>query len=69
MIKHFRAFLSTSGVSNPQDYSLKSLRSGAAQSLLNAGASDIVVRAKGRWTNSSTPLKHYLNRPSSATKD
>jgi hypothetical protein len=64
MTRHFREFLSISGVTNPKDFTLKSLRSGAAQSLLDAGASDIAVRAKGRWTNSSTPLRHYLNRPS-----
>jgi integrase len=71
MTRHFREFLASNGVANSKDFSLKSLRSGAAQSLLDAGASDIAVRAKGRWTNSTTPLKHYLNRPShsSAMKD
>ena len=71
MTRHFREFLSSNGIANPHDFTLKSLRSGAAQSLLDGGASDIAVRAKGRWTNSTTPLKHYLNRPShsSSMKD
>jgi hypothetical protein len=63
MSKHFRQFLSSNGVPNPQDFTLKSLRSGAAQSLFDAGASSIAIQALGRWSNPNTPVGSYLNRP------
>jgi integrase len=63
MTKHFRAFLASNGVPNPRDFTPKSLRSGAAQSLLDAGASSIAIQAHGRWSNPNTPVGSYLNRP------
>jgi hypothetical protein len=28
-----------------------------------AGASEVEIMLKGRWTNIHTPSSHYLNRP------
>jgi hypothetical protein len=64
---YMRDFMSRHGVPRPHDFSLKSLRSGAVESLAKGEARKLKdkVIAKGRWTNFNTPEGSYLNRPTS----
>lgn len=66
MTGEMRTFLSAYGFPNSHDFTLKSLRSGAAQSATDNGASPLTIQSTGRWTNFRTPNKHYLNRPLSS---
>lgn len=44
----------------PADYSLKSLRSGAVQTLVDNNAGEMAIAAAGRWTSGQTPRQHYI---------
>jgi hypothetical protein len=60
-----RKFLRRNGVYNPETFTLKSLRSGAVESIAQGKGFAIAseIASKGRWTNFRTPAKYYLNRP------
>jgi hypothetical protein len=45
---------------SPNDFSLKSLRSGAIQTLCDQNASEMTIAEKGRWTSGQTPRKYYI---------
>ncbi len=66
MTKDMRSFLSAYGFPNAHDFSAKSLRSGAAQSLTDEGAPSFAIQAKGRWKSLKTPISNYLYRPTSS---
>jgi len=61
--KDFRDLITRFGIKNADEFTLKSLRSGAIESMRQAGASEVEIMLKGRWTNLHTPTSHYLNRP------
>jgi len=62
---YMRKFLTRHGVHNAPDFTLKSLRSGAAESIADGQARAIAIAAKGRWSSFNTPARHYLNRRTS----
>jgi hypothetical protein len=45
---------------SPNDFSLKSLRSGAIHTLCDQNASEMTIAEKGRWTSGQTPRKYYI---------
>lgn len=59
-------FCSPDDFSTPDDFTLKSLRSGAVQTLVDNNAGEGAIAARGRWTNITTPLRHYVRRASSS---
>jgi hypothetical protein len=64
---YMRDLMSRHGVRHPPNFSLKSLRSGAVESIVKGEARKLreKVMTKGRWTNFGTPEGSYLNRPTS----
>jgi hypothetical protein len=63
--EYMRTFMARHGVSNPHDYSLKSLRSGAVESIADGEARKLAIATKGGWSNFRTPSNRYCNVPSS----
>ncbi len=51
---------------SPSDFSLKSLRSGAVQTLVNNNGGEMEIAALGRWTSGQTPRQHYIRTAPSA---
>ncbi len=47
-------------MSSYNDFSMKSLRSGAIQTLCDQNASEMTIAEKGRWTSGQTPRKYYI---------
>lgn len=65
---YMRTFMARYGVKDVHNYTPKSLRSGAAESISQGAARKLrkKIILKGRWTNFNTPSNSYLNRPSSS---
>jgi hypothetical protein len=63
----FTQFCSLEDFATPEDFTLKSLRSGAVQTLVDSNAGEGAIAARGRWTNITTPLRHYVRTSSSSS--
>jgi len=62
------SFCASDDFVSPDDFTMKSLRSGAVHTLLDNNADGPTVMARGGWTNLQTPLRHYhRTAPSSAS--
>jgi len=47
---------------SPDDFTLRCLRSGAAQTLADKGGSDVEIMRLGRWRQFNTALTHYFDK-------